>query len=87
MTMSLAEKRSSLRHPIEGIRGQIHSLDQKVDCTIRNLSLTGACLRADGYVDPASIPNRFALLIKGEGSYERCRVIWRSAKEIGVKFE
>ena len=82
--MSLAEKRSHSRHPTP-IRGQIHYLDMAADCSVHNLSLTGACLRVEGSVE--SIPNRFALLIKGEGSYEKCRVIWRSADDIGVKFE
>jgi hypothetical protein len=85
--MSLTEKRSSLRHPTEVVGGQIHYMDQTADCTVRNLSLTGACLRGAGYLDLEAIPNRFALLIKGAGSYEKCRVIWRSATEIGVKFE
>lgn len=85
--MRLTEKRSNLRHSTEVVRGQIHYLDRKADCTIRNLSLTGACLRAEGYLNLEAIPNRFALLIKGEGSYEKCRVIWCSATDIGVKFE
>lgn len=81
---SPAEKRTASRHPTL-LRGQIHHLDTTADCTISNLSTTGACLRVD--VPSEAIPNRFALLVKNEGSYEKCRVIWRSATEIGVKFE
>ena len=81
---SLDDTRTTARHPTV-IRGQIHHIDTTTDCTIRDLSKTGACLAVDGSVE--SIPNRFALLLKGEGSYEKCRVIWRSAVELGVKFE
>lgn len=80
----LDDTRTTPRHPTL-IRGQIHHIDRTTDCTIRDLSRTGACLAVDGPIE--TIPNRFALLIKDEGSYEKCRVIWRSAAELGVKFE
>ena len=81
---SLDDKRTTARQPTL-IRGQIHHIDRTTDCTIRDLSKTGACLGVHGAIE--AIPNKFALLIKDEGSYEKCRVIWRSAAELGVKFE
>ena len=54
-----------------------------IDCTIRNLSETGAALDVDS---PVGIPEVFTLLIKPEFVKRNCRVMWRSAKRIGVEF-
>ena len=67
------------------MRGQIHYLDATADCTISNLSKTGACLHIDAPSE--TVPNRYALLNKDEGSYQKCRVVWRSADGVGVTFE
>lgn len=54
-----------------------------IDCTIRNMSDAGAALEVESHV---GIPGEFVLLIKPEGLRRTCRVIWRSAKRIGVQF-
>lgn len=54
-----------------------------IDCTIRNMSETGAALEVDS---PVGIPDKFTLLIKPEFVRRSCRVAWRSAKRIGVQF-
>jgi len=54
-----------------------------IDCTIRNMSQTGAALEVDS---PVGIPDEFTLLIKPEFVKRNCRVAWRSAKRIGVRF-
>ncbi|MBI1201898.1 MAG: PilZ domain-containing protein [Rhodopseudomonas sp.] len=54
-----------------------------IDCTIRNLSKAGAALDIES---PVGIPDEFTLLIKPEFIKRNCRVIWRSAKRIGVEF-
>lgn len=54
-----------------------------IDCVIRNMSDIGTALevdRSDG------IPDEFTLLIKPEIVKRQCRVVWRSAKRIGVEF-
>lgn len=53
-----------------------------IDCVVRNLSETGACLE----VGSPSIPNNFTLLIKPEFLKRSCKVAWRSASRIGVRF-
>jgi hypothetical protein len=53
-----------------------------VDCTIRNLSRTGACLQV---ATPAGIPQRFELLI--DGVSWACQITWRSGTRIGVTFQ
>jgi hypothetical protein len=51
------------------------------DCTIRNLSDTGAALD----VSPVGIPAEFTLV--AEGVRRSCKVVWRKEKRIGVTFD
>jgi PilZ domain-containing protein len=55
-----------------------------IDCTVRDLSDTGACLEL-----PAGIgfPNSFDLMLGLEGWRRPCTVTWRSRNRIGVAFE
>jgi hypothetical protein len=46
------------------------------------MSETGALLA----VNPFGIPDEFALVIKPEMRKRSCRVAWRSADKIGVRF-
>lgn len=55
-----------------------------IDCTIRNLSETGAALEV---ISPVGIPERFTLVIEADHSHFSCRVVWRKEKRIGVHFE
>jgi PilZ domain-containing protein len=52
-------------------------------CTVRNLSATGAHLRAEGTINT---PNTFELLIELDGFEVSCEVLWRKDKDIGVRF-
>jgi hypothetical protein len=54
-----------------------------IDCIIRNMSDSGAALEVES---PVGIPDDFTLLIKPEMIKRQCRVAWRSAKRIGVRF-
>ena len=54
-----------------------------IDCTIRNISETGAALEVKS---PVGIPDEFTLLIKPELLKRNCRVVWRLANRIGVHF-
>jgi hypothetical protein len=54
------------------------------DCTVRNLSETGAALEV---ISPVGIPERFTLVIEADHLHVPCRVIWRKEKRIGVHFE
>lgn len=53
------------------------------DCTIRNLSFTGAQLEVES---PVGIPDFFALIVKPEYLKRNCQVIWRKGKSIGIRF-
>jgi hypothetical protein len=52
------------------------------DCTVRNLSKSGACLMV---ASPRGVPEEFDLLM--EGARHHCTVSWRRADRIGVKFQ
>lgn len=54
-----------------------------IDCTVRNLSASGAALDV---VSPVGIPDRFDLVIVAEHVRKRCRVVWRKERRIGVTF-
>jgi len=54
-----------------------------VNCVIRNMSETGAQLIVES---PIGIPDDFTLLIKPELIKRACRVAWRKADRIGVRF-
>ncbi len=55
-----------------------------IDCTIRNMSSTGAALEV---ASPIGIPERFTLVCRADGTQRHCRVAWRKEKRIGVAFD
>ena len=54
------------------------------DCTVRNLSETGAALEV---ISPVGIPERFTLVIEADQFIRRCRPVWRTDKRMGVAFD
>ena len=63
-------------------RGTIEFGGGAIDCTVRNISATGAALDV---TSPIGIPVRFNLAT--EGNHIPCRIVWRKEKRIGVTFE
>ena len=57
-----------------------------IECLIRNMSKTGACLEIVSPSGPAAVPDRFALFIKSENLKRFCQVAWRSGRRLGVRF-
>jgi hypothetical protein len=54
-----------------------------LDCTVRNLSSTGARLDVPSTV---GIPEAFELIIESDEIARSCRVAWRTERRIGVLF-
>ena len=54
-----------------------------IDCTVRNLSATGACLNVTSTI---GIPNRFDVMFDADKSIRSCRLIWHKETRIGVEF-
>jgi hypothetical protein len=55
-----------------------------IDCTVRNLSQTGAALDVASRV---GIPDEFVLIVPSGALRFACRVVWRKAGRIGIKFD
>jgi hypothetical protein len=55
-----------------------------IDCTVRNVSETGAALDV---ASPLGIPEEFVLVVPADGVRRRCRVVWRKEKRIGIAFD
>ena len=57
---------------------------EKVTCTLRDLSLTGASLEVS---DPGRIPENFMLVVPEDGLKVSCRIVRRTDFRIGVAFD
>jgi hypothetical protein len=63
--------------------GSIAFNGSAIDCVVRNISDTGAALEVENQV---GIPPTFDLVIAADHFTQRCRVVWRKEKRIGVVF-
>jgi hypothetical protein len=54
-----------------------------INCLVRNLSSTGASLEVS---NPAGIPERFILVVPGDGLHQPCQTVWRKEHRVGVTF-
>jgi PilZ domain len=63
--------------------GTIEFAGGGVDCTIRNMSISGAALDV---VSPAGIPHEVTLNILSHQVRQHCYIIWRKEKRVGVAF-
>ena len=80
----MAELREVLRHrTYKAARIGFGGGRAVINCVVRNLSDTGACL---GVESPIGIPDRFNLVFDSGEASRTCQLIWRKDKKIGVKF-
>jgi hypothetical protein len=79
---TIDEHRETPRHRVLK-SGTIEFGGGVIDCTIRNLSASGAALEV---VSPVGIQDQFDLVLLAEHLHRPCRVIWRKEKRIGVAF-
>ena len=63
---------------------QIEYGGDKITCTFRDLSITGAALEVS---DPSGIPAKFTLVVSEDGLKLSCRVVRRTGFRIGVALE
>ena len=63
--------------------GQIAFSDKapKLECTVRNVSDTGACLQVSTTI---GMPASFGLHV--DGVHHSCRIVWRTDTRLGVAF-
>ena len=55
-----------------------------IDCTVKNLSETGAALEV---VTPLFIPEHFTLFVPSNHFKRPCHIVWRKEKRIGIAFD
>jgi hypothetical protein len=79
----MVETRRALRHRVLKA-GTIDFSGGAIDCTLRNLSVTGAALEISSQT---GIPEKFTLVVPGDGLHLSCHVIWRKGYRIGVTFD
>jgi hypothetical protein len=80
----MGEKRQSSRHrTLKGAQIAFQEGHATIQCIVRNLSDTGACLAVES---PIGIPNTFSLVFDGPEPDRTCRVMWRTKDRIGVEF-
>lgn len=54
-----------------------------IDCRVRNMSATGACLEVASQV---GIPDDFVLVVEVDHLKQPCHVVWRKPTRMGVAF-
>jgi len=55
-----------------------------IDCTVKNLSDTGAALEI---LSPLYVPDRFTLCVPSDQFKRRCHVVWRKERRVGIAFD
>jgi hypothetical protein len=79
----MSEHRASPRRRILKAGTILIDRSATIDCRVRNVSDTGACLEIES---PVGIPNDFTLVMITDNVQRHCHVEWRSARRIGVRF-
>ena len=59
------------------------NLQSVIDCTIRDLSESGARLQCS---HQSAVPSEFALLLPSQNTIRDARAVWRRAELIGIVF-
>ena len=79
----MVETRHDARHKVSKV-ATVDFSGGAIDCTIRNLSLTGAAIEI---ANQQRIPDKFTLVVPGDNLHLPCHVVWRKAYRIGVRFD
>jgi hypothetical protein len=79
----MSENRVAARHRVLKA-GTIEFGGGAIDCTVRNVSNTGAALDV---ISPMGIPEKFTLLLPSDGLHLPCHVVWRKERRLGVAFD
>jgi hypothetical protein len=64
--------------------GKVSFGGERVDCMVRNLSVTGAMIEVQNSDD---IPHEILLDILSSGARIPCHVVWRHSRRLGVAFD
>lgn len=78
----MVEKRSILRKRVLKA-GTIAFGGAAINCTIRNLTASGASLEVES---PLGIPRQFVLEIAADHFRRECQVVWIQERRLGIVF-
>jgi PilZ domain len=78
----ISDRRSSSRKRMVKAARTYWPNGDSSECTVLNLSETGAKLELHG-----PVPQKFEIVIDGEGLRRPCVVVWRREKTVGIKFD
>lgn len=79
----IIEKRAAPRQRVLK-RGMIAFGGGGIDCTVRNLSATGARVDIESV---AGLPDHFLLVIESDQFMRRGRTVWFKDRKLGIAFE
>ena len=77
------EKRAEIRQRVYK-SGIISFTGAGVDCTVRNISMTGAQIEVP---EATTLPPSFKLAIAADNFLRGCRLIWNKERRVGVAFD
>ncbi len=77
------KRRAPRRRVLKGAIIAYNDRRSTIPCTVRDLSDTGARLRADGSINA---PDTFLLIIELDGIEADCKVVWRKSPDLAVTF-
>jgi hypothetical protein len=80
---SMVETRIATRYRVSKA-ATIEFVGGNIDCTIRDLSVTGAALELPSQ---SGTPAKFTLVVPEDGLHLPCSVVWRRGFRIGVAFD
>jgi hypothetical protein len=79
-----ADRRQSPRHrALKAGRIVFGNMAMSFDCTIRNMSDTGARLQVDANTN---VPGEFYFIITADHLVARAHVMWRTPHEVGIHY-
>ena len=81
--MAVEKRSATRRRTLKAARIIFNKGASTLDCTLRNLSDTGAAIEVASTV---GIPEEFDLLVLADKSAYRCHVVWRSMGRLGLHF-
>lgn len=81
--MEPERRRAPRRRVLKGAAIWFSGRMSTMDCQVRDLSETGCRLKTEGSI---WAPEEFELSLGGGAIVERCRVVWRRGRELGVTF-
>jgi hypothetical protein len=79
----MEQRRQTRARTLKSARILFNDHRSVIDCTVRNLSPTGACLNVASAI---GIPERFDVMFDADQSVRPCRMVWHKEKQLGVEF-